>query len=261
MSESHGIRVLAKDRPPVPTAGWVTADSRRVRLPTDDQDRVDRMADAITEMGKLHRRLPAILSMMRDCQLGVPGGGGDGPVWNWCKEHERSTRECDALGLLCEGEPDVRSDPTGNAGVGFDHAARDYRDALRLADLVTSTARRLSILAAGYPTDQVILDAPEPDDLIGTKYCRACYKDNKDLTEVTLRKSGKAAGRPYFAGLCKWCGDRAADIGGDPPVWMVAMHHRGDRVGPGHLARARQELAAKPKTRTTSKGKGKRRKS
>lgn len=252
---------LTKDRPaPLVAEGkaWAPVDRRGV-LPASDQAKVDRMGEAVEHLVRIHRQLPATLYMVRESMAGQPSNpGGTGPTWNWCKDHERSTKACDAEGLLCKGEPDVRSDPTGNAAVINDIAKRDYRDLLRLAELVDSTARRMLGLEETYPTERIDLEEIEPDDEVGSKYCRACFKDNNDLTLVTLRAK---TNEPYYVGLCRWCGLRAAELGGDPPTWMVAKHHRGDRVTPGDMARAKKvydEIKARSTTKSNKRKKGKR---
>ena len=246
------------------TSHWVPVDSRRL-LSTADAEHVARFVESVSQLEQLARRLPAVVHMMRDDMNGQPQAAaadrGDGAQVLWCWSHERSTRECDEAGELCTGElgRDI-SDPTGNAAVIPDRAKRDLAALFSRLDHLVSTSHVLLGLAAGYPTDTVEREQLGPDDEIGTVWCRSCWKDNKTCEPIALRKEGK----PYYAGLCRWCGRTRALIGGnrldpsdqrgDPPTWMVAKHHSGERITQGDI-----DKATKAVPKATSK-KGRRRK-
>lgn len=260
-----------RSRPPtnVPGVGqeWMSIDSRRV-LPAAQAEQVARFADTVRQLDALLLRLPAVLHLMRDDMAGQPRaaaahGGDDGhPLARyWCFEHERSLADCDEEGLACLGELSVGpSDPVGNAAVARDQAARDQRALLhRMQELVSVGTRMLGVVA-GYPTSPSELEHPTLDDEVGTTWCRSCWKDEKYCEPVSARPDGK----PYYVGLCRWCGrtrkaiggDRlvASDQRGDPPTWLVAKHHRGERVTPGDIARAAERVPAAAKKAAAKKG-------
>jgi hypothetical protein len=239
---------------------WVSADSRRL-VSASEQDQVQRFTAVVHELESLSLRLAAVLHVMRECQAGQPQaarshreGDDDGrsPLGQlWCWEHERSLAVCiERDGLLCTGElgRDI-SDPVGNAAILADRATRDREMLLRRLEELTSKGMQVLGLAANYPTSSAELDNPEPDDEVGTVWCRSCWKDNKACEPVYLRPG---ADKPLYAGLCLWCGRHRAAIGGaklpatdqrgDPPTWMVEKHRRGDRVTKGDIDRAAKSV-------------------
>lgn len=245
---------------------WVPVDSRRV-MTAVEAERVARFDAAVGELEKLTRRLPGVLALMRSDMAGQPrsalaGLGEDDEAPEpelWCWAHERSTRDCLEVGLVCSGEiaRDV-SDRTGEAGIIPDRAAADHKAMLRQLDRLASTAHQLLGLAAAYPTQAAerITAEAGPGDEVGTLWCRSCWKDGKRCEPV---KINPATDLPYYTGLCLWCGRTRKAIGGnslpasdqrgDPPTWLVAKHHGPDRVTPGDY-----ELAAKAVPKPDGKG-------
>ena len=106
-----------------------------------------------------------------------------------------------------------------------------------------------------YPTEAVERAQLGPDDEIGTRYCVCCYKDDRRLELITVRSSGKQAGKPYYRDRCKWCGERTSMLGFDPPAWMIAAHHRGERITPGMMLKAKNERPAPQRRAKTKKRK------
>jgi len=246
---------------------WVPADSRRL-VSAAEADQVQRFTAVAREIEALAQRLPAVLHVMRDCQAGQPQaaashreGDDDGrdPLGQlWCWEHERSLAEClEVEGRPCAGEVDQGrdiSDPVGNAGILADRAARDRTMLLKRMGELSSLGMQLLGLAANYPTAAAELDNPDPDDEVGTVWCRSCWKDAKACEPVYVDRT---TGRPRYTGLCLWCGRTRKEIGGsklpvldqrgDPPTWMVEKHRRGERVTPGDYERAARSVPAPKK--------------
>lgn len=95
------------------------------------------------------------------------------------------------------------------------------------------------------PVERAAVDDPGPGD----EWCRCCWKDRKHCTPITLRPDGQ----PFYRGLCRWCGQTSKDLGAEPPTWLVAKRHRGERITEGMMAKARSEVPKgkrKAKTKT-----------
>lgn len=256
-------------RPAVPRrpgdATWTPVDSRGL-LSSADQALVHRFAQAVTELDQFRLRLPAVLHVMRDNQAGQPKGAmvtdRDGGPVPWCWLHEQDITACDADGYQCTGEIVTGpSDTTGQAAVVADRAARHHHELTHRMESIVRVARDIMGIEAGYPTG--VLEDEEVEPSPGQDLCRACWKDSRYAQHIELR----ADGSPYYRGLCRWCGQQRKIIGGDklpatnhagdPPTWMVEMHHRGQRILPHHHARAAKAVATAV-SRAEAKAKGKR---
>ena len=206
---------------------WISIESRQF-LGLNDQELVLQLVDDIERARQMEMRLPAVLHVMRDGMAGQPqasgSGGGDGPA-PWCWVHERTTVECDAEGEMCSGELIAGpSDPTGNAAVSGDRAAGDYRRIRREVEQLQMVVTRLTKLAAPYPVEH--LEPEFVEATAGEDWCRSCWRDDKYCEPITRRSNGK----PYYVGLCKWCGQFNSTHNRIPPVELVQRRHRGDRI-------------------------------
>lgn len=233
-------------RPPKNPGPWQTAEGRQV-LHARDEELVGRVGDLAKAADRLHRALPGTLSVMRDNMAGQPrssSGQGDGEPARWCEEHEQGTSRCDADGHVCEGVVSTGpSDPVGEAAMAPDRAQRDHDDLIRRLEVAFRTMHEAVSIAASYPTQAAPLEDAEPSP--GDEWCRCCWKDGKYCEPVTVRR---ATGQPYYRGLCRWCGDMAKQLRQEPPTWMVAKRHRGERISPGDIERATKAPASnKPK--------------
>lgn len=226
--------------------GWVSIESR-LALSAQDEEIVRHLAAASMALADLTARFPAVLHLLRDDAAGQPRSGlgrSSGDQDPWCWAHERPTSRCLAeFGWPCAGElSSGPSDPTGSAAVAGDRASIDRlefgRDVQKLAQLVDRMVKR----SATYPTLAVEMDTVDAGP--GEEWCRVCWKDNKHCTPVTLKPGTRT---PFYRGLCRWCGQTRREIGGDPPTWLVAMRHRGERIHEGVLAKARAELRSQGK--------------
>jgi hypothetical protein len=223
---------------------WISTESRQ-HLAEGDQELVLQLADEIEQARQLSLKLPAVLHVMRDGMSGQPQaprrGSGDGPS-AWCWTHERTTVECDREGLLCTGELLAGpSDPTGNAAVGGDRAAGDYRRLRREVEQLQVLLSRMVKTTAPYAVEHLTSEILVPT--AGDDWCRSCWKDNKYCEPVSRRPNGSA----WYKGLCRWCGQASKELGGEPPTWLVERRHRGDRVTAGMMERARLEIHARGK--------------
>ncbi len=231
-------------------SAWTSAQSRGL-LTSADQAMAHRFAQAVTELDHLRLRLPAVLRTMRDNQAGTPrsalaGPGPSAPPWCWV--HEQATTACDLDGWSCTGEMvDGPSDPTGAAALVADRSARHHHELGRRLELIARLAREVDAIAASYPAS--VLEVEDEPPSPGEDLCRACWKDNRYSQLIDTRTDGTR----YYRYLCKWCGQRRKILGGDklpaenpagdPPTWMVEMHHRGQRVMPRHDAEAAAVIA------------------
>lgn len=241
--------------------GWLEVDSRR-HLSAVDRDVVARTLELARQADRVARVLPATLHLIRDNMAGQPRaaasdatGSGRRP---WCWVHERSVDECDRAGEVCLGEVlSGPSDPVGDAAVSGDRAAGHHRELLRKLSVAANALEAAAAIMAGYPAQPAQLEEPGVDDEVGTVWCRACHKDDRYCQPITVRRS---TGKPYYTGLCKWCGETSAVIGADPPTWLVEKHHRGERVMPADIERARQSVErSKKSSPRSSKPKSRRR--
>lgn len=262
------MRTLGRDLPEKPVG--IPIDSRSVLGRVDEQV-VERARAAVRALDRLEARLPAVVHVMRDSMAGQPRAaashreGDDGDADGdrararlWCATHERSMAQCEATDLDCSIDRDRQiSDPTGVAAVGHDQAAVDLGHLRHLLGQLTATTVRLVALAEAYPTEAVERQQLSGDDEVGTVYCVCCYKDDRRLELITVRASGQRAGKKYYRDRCKWCGERTELLGFDPPKWMVAAHHRGERITAGMMQKA---MAERPASSAAKGKKGKRRK-
>lgn len=228
---------------------WISIESRR-HLALGDQELVLQFVDEVEQARQLAARLPAVLRVMRDDMAGHPRaastGRGDGPP-PWCWEHERSTLECDRAGLVCAGEVIAGpSDPTGSAAVIGDRAAENMRLLRREVEQLQLLLHRVVKLTAPYPTEHLEREFVEATP--GDEWCRSCWRDDKHCEPITRKPNG----RPYYDGLCKWCGSFRAEHGCNPPVVLLQRRHRGEVIRSTMVAQALKEArseSAKPRSK------------
>lgn len=105
-----------------------------------------------------------------------------------------------------------------------DEAHRDLTDlATQAHHALTATNRAVAILTryqAAIPARSKAADDC-PDD-----WCRSCWRDNQHHSPVTLRPTGQ----PFYAGLCRWCGDFEAAHKRRPSIEILRTRHQGKRV-------------------------------
>ena len=112
---------------------WVPVDAARL-LPSRDQEVAARFASAITSLTALKASFAGTLHEMRECQHGQPQAmrtepSNGGKPSTWCSSHEQELHRCQDDDL--EGcVPEIiqrRTDPTGEAGIRPDSAAKHYK--------------------------------------------------------------------------------------------------------------------------------------
>jgi len=221
-----------------------------------DQQLVRNAAMVAAAAERVRRTLAPTISVIRDNQAGQPraahyeveGGDDDrNPLAAfWCWDHERTVAECVNAGMGCEGELGAaRPDPTGNAAISGDPALRDLARVGQLLERANRTMLEVAAIMAAYPV-AAQRDDDEPARP-GEDLCRSCWKSNK-YPKLIERKSN---GHPYYAGLCRWCGqmrktlrgDRLGkgDAAGDPPTFLVDAHLSGT-VTEGMVQKAQRQL-------------------
>ena len=268
MTHDYGEIPVAVEKatppPPAPMThdygetGWVSIDSRRV-LPASDLELIARACAARDALGRLLGEAPAMLHVMRDAEAGHPRaaaadreGGAAAP---WCWDHERTTPECERLGLLCVGEVlDGPSDPTGTAAVGGDRvgamATADLRLVRHQLRALAQAVEAIDALSAAYPTQSDVPDG-EPAGP-GEGNCRLCWLDGQRIKPIET----DAKGARVYKDLCRRCGRWRHRLGGDPPQWLVNRLNRGDRISPALAERAAAQVAERsPKKGKKSKAK------
>lgn len=136
--------------------------------------------------------------------------------------HVPEPRDEEGEARVRQGRSDVdEEDRKGDA------AAARYRSEL------TSLAGRVYADLARIETIITVCNPDQPErlanrDLLAAQvaaegWCPSCWRDDQHLQEIELRKS---TGKPYYRGLCRWCGGWKGDTGSIPPVWIVKKHHR-----------------------------------
>jgi len=241
-------------------------------MPVADQTVVERAQAAVRALARVAPKLPAVVHQMRADQAGQPraaathraGDDVDGDAdrrRRWCSTHERALHMCDPADRSCSIDPDRDiSDPTGQAAVGHDRAAVHERRLLKALEQLTSATLQVIALAEAYPTESVEREQLGPDAEVGTVWCRCCWKDEKYCEPIPVRTSGRSVGKPYYPGLCRWCGRMRTELGFDPPSWLVAKHHQGEAITEPMLAQAIAERPVSTESRSSKGKKGKKRK-
>ncbi len=115
------------------------------------------------------------------------------------------------------------ADPTGEAGIRDDPASTDLAELdKRLARARGDLAVAVKILArhqtARTPTQIRNLRQAadhELDDL-GDDWCKSHLQIHV-LQPIDVRKTGDNAGRPYYVGMCRWCGENLSRLKRDHP--------------------------------------------
>lgn len=238
-----------KDRPPLP-AGIGVDDHRLVT--GGEQRTLERFDAARRVLGELGPRLPATIHVMRDCSAGQPAAAATHTASDddddqaerrrqWCSAHERSLGDCAPGDPSCRVDPRrAISDPTGEAAMVNDRADAHRRQLLGLLNEITRATVKLADLVAVYPSVAVERAQLGQDDAVGTVWCRSCWRDNKYCEPVGVRTSGPDAGKPYYVGLCRWCGS----LGFEPPPWLLEMRHHKKVIKQADIEKARGEVAA-----------------
>ena len=206
---------------------WRGIDTRRV-LPAADLALVTRFGEALMEADRLQVELAATLHQIR---------------WHHTDAITVDTSPDDTE------PPTGHRDPAGNAGIGPDRAAGDLKRMRRLIETAIAALDQAAAIAGSYPTGAEV--SPEVEPTPGEDWCLACWKDAKYHSPVALRPDGM----PRFKGLCRWCGEFRQTNRFEPPTWLLALKHRGERITDGMVDKAKEEHR-----RLHPKAKGKRKK-
>jgi hypothetical protein len=143
----------------------------------------------------------------------------------WCEVHERDLARCPA-DQLCTGRSyRPGADIVGERAAGGqrDQAAEDRGRVLKLLEARARLDAQLVELVAGYERRH------GTSTLIGPAagWCTSCYRNDHQHEPVGTRPDG----RPYYIGLCRWCGDfRAAHGQQLPPLDLLKARHSGKQI-------------------------------
>lgn len=161
------------------------------------------------------------------------GSRTSGPAL-WCDTHDRTLARCLEEHLDCTGRYQTRSDPAGETAIELDHdqAAADHAELLALIRQLP----RLVALVDRYQT-RPGSGASLPD----VDWCRSCYRNDRKHEPVGRRPDGT----PWYAGLCRWCGDFRAAHGVEPPVELLQKRHIGQRLSTRDVTAALARAKAK----------------
>lgn len=74
--------------------------------------------------------------------------------------------------------------------------------------------------------------------------CVSCWRDDKKMVEVELKRVANGPDVPYYRDLCRFCGEWKADHDGQlPPVWLLRKRHINPRsISTADWARAESEM-------------------
>ena len=208
-------------------ATWHGVDTRRL-LPAADLALVTLDGEASTAHDRQHLELPATMHLMRDAMAGQPRAASYTPPSGPSSDRDDPGA---ADGEVATGH----HDPTGDAAISGDRAAKDLRRLRFLVDQRVRITMELDALIASYPTQHQQSADVEPTP--GEDWCLACWKDAKYHSPVALRPNGL----PRFKGLCRWCGEFKAVNRFEPPTWLLALRHQGERITEGMVDQAREE--------------------
>lgn len=253
-----------RNRKPAP-AGWRSIEAHH--LSAADRELLDRVATLERHAHRTRLILPAALAAMRSGMAGQPKSATYGApdqvdadddrdprALLWCFDHERTADQCDVPrideeGVVLSGCPGVKltgpSDPTGSAALGSDTASHARQQLARELTKSFTAMDAVEAILAAWPVVPSMVEDAEPSP--GEDWCVICWKDDRYCEPITTRRG---SGQPYYRDRCRWCGDMTKLLGGDPPSWMVARRHRGERISQAEIAKATREKPGKNKKRT-----------
>lgn len=237
------------DRVVVPTAGWSPVDEHD----GDDADVIARASVAAHDLAfALDVRVPAALRLMRlwgDDTLGATNYNPSGKAALWCRAHDRDTRECERLKLVCTGDPyHPGQDPTGwSAAVhvvdGHDEAVAARRLTLSIMERISRDVWALAKLAEDY-VSQLGEETPDLDP----QWCVSCMRLQK-CEPIALHKDGRAR----YTDLCRWCGPIASAEKVLPPLPCLRAHHEGRKVTAKFMRDELRKIRSKRSRRRSAK--------
>jgi hypothetical protein len=97
---------------------------------------------------------------------------------------------------------------------------------------------------------------PEPAKSLATRdmqvsqveadgWCGHCWTDDQFLEPIALRPSiAPIPSRPYYRGLCRWCGAFKSEHGALPPISLLRLHHRQKPITEADVEKALGKVSA-----------------
>jgi len=208
----------------------------------DDRAARESLARTLRTLVAHARNIDARLTTMRDGLAGQPRAAtydaaiitGQRSV-TWCWRHECDVYLCHAVGLLCDGEPIVVADPTGETAINPDRVAHDRRQVQRHITALEQHAQALADILAGYqprpPTDIERVASAQ----LGEPGCQSCAR-TKGATglpryEPVKVRATRVKGRLVQPmALCSWCYAYTLKVHRLPTTTEIAAHHQGRRI-------------------------------
>lgn len=117
--------------------------------------------------------------------------------------------------MIMEGVVMERPDPGAEDLAALAHHAAAARSAL------TAAARIIERYQRPTPRNHRT-DSEAPDN-----WCSSCWRNAQHHTPVTLKPKSDV---PYYAGLCRWCGQFETAHKKLPPLEILKAHHQGKRI-------------------------------
>lgn len=219
------------------SSAWHPIDTHPL-LSAADRDTVHDATQAAHQLDALMRAIPATLAAIRDSANGQPRAAttetSHAAPTAWCWDHQRELTRCLAEQLDCAGDViDQPSDPVGEAAITDDRTTAHRNEIIRRLRSITRDVHELHAITALYPADPF---EPASASGPGGDWCRSCWRDGQYHQPIDRDKDGD----PYYAGLCRWCGDFNSKERFLPPVEILNHRHRGERVTEGMVAEARK---------------------
>lgn len=189
-------------------------DSKRRRL----------IRETLAFLAEADKLVPSAVRGMRDGMNGWPAGVS--------YETDRSTGHATVLDDAGVSMPAV-SDPTGEAAIRPDPAARDMEWMDRTIDSMHKQAKNLHLLSRRYQ-NRPATEKERRDTMGDADNARGC-----ELCAELMVAPGVRRWEPVWKTLrvddklvpvCRWCGSFIRDTGRVPSRGELEAHHRGERV-------------------------------
>jgi len=194
---------------------------------------------AVTDLRVISDHLDTSLELIHDSLNGHPQAARYSPPTSpprlWCFTHQRNHQHCEREALDCGGTPVTNTDPTGDAATTPDPAAAAQATIDRALAALAVAAGTIAAELIAWAPPTTAMQRPDPSSATAPDgWCTSCWRDNRTHEPISVRPGGTA---PYYAGLCKWCGDFKNAQGYLPTLPLLRIHHAGRNVGPTDITR------------------------
>jgi hypothetical protein len=156
------------------------------------------------------------------------GGATESVLHDWAAPGYLPTRG-ERGGGMVDAEPDAtiaqRREAAAAAGLQKEWRTRTRRLLVDLKWLEQTMLLANPDAPKTLATKDMLVAQVEADG-----WCGSCWRDEQDLTAITMQKARNGAEVPMFKGRCEWCGRHRSKYGEDPPLEAVRIRHSGGRV-------------------------------